>query len=191
MSADEELKRVRRVINAILMTATFIFLASMAVIVQQYISLNREAFESRWFPPATDWTFRDWRVNERDQWEVVVYVFKARPECVYVPNQVTTLRFVTPEGRIGETRYNFEGDSTPGSNRTIGWQRLDDRIVISEPNLPEGTRFRGSVLHRCTNDSLPTASVFMGVIAGQDDPWPRYVQEWIDNDRQGDPEDYR
>ena len=191
MSADEELDKVRRIINGILMTATFIFLASMAVIVQQYINLNREAFESRWFPPATDWTFRDWRVNDDDQWTVVVYVYKARPECVYVRGQVTTLRYVTPDGRIGETRYTFEGDTTPGNNRTLGWQRLDDNIVVEEQGLPEGTRFRGSILHRCTEDSLPTASTFQGVIAGQDDPWPPYVQQWIDNDRLGGPDDYR
>lgn len=187
---DPDSNQVRKMANLLIFLAGIGFIVSSWVLGSQYLSVNRNGFESRFFPPTVDWTFREWRQEPNGHWSAEVYFFKLRPECIYISDQIVTATFYTPHGEIGETGIAYVGDETPGNNRPDGWQRLDDRVEFLHPEITPGTVMRGNVIHQC-HEGAPTVSGFRDVVVGQDMPWPPYVQEWIDNGRTGLPRDYR
>lgn len=188
--SDLESNTIRRMANLIIALAGFGFIVSTGIIGYQYIQVNKAGFEARVWPPTTDWTFRDWRQEEDGRYSAVVHFLKLRPECIYVSDQIVTVTYVTPLGEIGESLVEFVGDGSPGNSRPQGWQRLDNRMKFLSPDITPGTVLRANFLHRC-HDGLPTISGFRGVVVGLDMAWPTYVQDWLANDRNGSPMDYR
>tara|TARA_R110000796_G_scaffold41118_4_gene101496 strand:- start:166 stop:741 length:576 start_codon:yes stop_codon:yes gene_type:complete len=185
-----ETDMVKRVVNLLLIFALIGFGTSAGMLANQWLSLNKQGLEAKWFPPTEDWTFREWNQEDNGHWSAEVYYYKNRAECLFVPEQILTATFLTPRGDIGESLLAFIGDKTEGNTRPTGWQRIDMRVEFLNPNISHGSLLRGTVLHQC-HDGLPTVSGFREVVAGQDMPWPSYVQEWIDLGRLGMPSDYR
>lgn len=190
MNYDSDTHGVRKMVNLILVFAGLGFIVSVATMGHQYFQVNRSGWEARFFPPTEDWTFRNWRQGESGRWSAEVYFYKARPECIYVANQVITVTYANTLGEVGESRINFIGDETPGSSRPEGWQRADTRVEFLNPEIAPGTVVRGTFLHQC-HEGLPTVSGFNRVVVGVDMPWPPYVQDWLDSGRKGVPGDYR
>lgn len=191
MRVDEtESEGVKKLANLLLMFAVAGFAVSSSLVVNQYLNANKQGIESRYFPPAEDFTFRNWRQEPNGHWSAEVFYFKARPECLYVPTQIVTVTYNNPMGEIGESLIKFIGDSTVGNTRPEGWQRIDKRVEFLDPAIGPGTLIRGSFLHQC-HDGLPTVSRFRSIVVGQDMPWPPYVQEWIDSGLTGTPAEYR
>jgi len=190
MNYDPDTQGVRKMVNLVLALAGLGFIVSAGILGYQYVQVNRSGFEARVWPPTEDWTFRNWQQEENGHWSAEVYFYKARPECIYVQDQIVTVSFANTLGEVGESRIAFIGDVSPGNSRPEGWQRVDTRVELLNSHIDPGTIIRGMFLHQC-HEGLPTVSGFRGVVVGQDMPWPEYVQEWIVSDRQGVPGDYR
>jgi len=187
---DRESVMMKKLVNLILIFAFLGFGTSVAMLANQYISFNKQGIEARWFPPTTDWTFRNWEQDEAGHWTAEVYYLKHRSECIFVSDQILTATYVNPVGDIGESGIFFVGDETEGNTRPTGWQRIDDRVGFSNGNISPGAILRGTVLHQC-HEGLPTVSGFTQVVVGQDMPWPDFVQDWHDAGRIGLASDYR
>jgi len=190
MNIEHETRGMRRLVDLIILLASIGFIASVGILANQYITINRAGLESILWPPTEDWTFRNWRQEPDGTYSAEVYFYKDRPECIFMRDQVISVSFSNPLGVIGESRVRFVGDDTPGNSRPEGWQRVDDRMKFLDAAIVPGTVIRPNVLHQC-HDGLPTVSGFQGVVVGQDMPWPEYVQDWIAADRVGSPSDYR
>lgn len=187
---DPETHAFRRVLNLVMLTAALTFVASITLVLHQYIVLNKSAFESYWFPPTEDWTFREWEQTEDGRWSAVVHFYKAREECIYLRDQIVTVTYQTPEGAYGEAAVEFLGDRTPGNNRPKGWQQIDRRLMFDSPKIVAGTLLTGAVLHQC-HPGVPTVSGFTGVVVGNQMDWPPFVERWVSAGRKGQPRDYR
>lgn len=182
-------RKLHYVANLFLASATIAFFLSLMEVSRDWLEINRESLETRFFPVVTDWTFRDWEQNDEDHWTAVVWVNKRRAECIYVADQVVTVTAITEQGPV-EAAIRFIGDETPGNNRPTGWQRLDARLEIVSSKVDDGDPLKGQVLHRCHESTFPTVSPFGPVTVGVDMPWPDYVKRWIAAGRVGMPEEY-
>jgi len=181
---------LRRVANTIILLAGACFIALLTILFNQYVQINRRAIEARLYPPTEDWTFRGWREEANGHYSAEIYFFKARPECVYLSDQIVSVTYTTPGGQVGETLVRFIDDGSPGNSRDDGWQRLDTRVEFLTSDLEPGAILRSNFLHQC-HEGLPTVSGFQNVVVGVEMPWPPYVQAWLDNDAEGTPSDYR
>lgn len=186
----KDTKALRRTIDLVLALAGIGFIVSAGILGYQYIQVNRSGFEERVWPPTEDWTFRNWRKEENGHWSAEVYFYKARPECIYLKDQIVSVLFTNTLGEIGESSIAFIGDVSPGNSRPDGWQRIDTRVEMLNPKIDSGTIIRGMFLHKC-HEGLPTVSGFRGIVVGKEMPWPKYVKEWIASGRKGTPSDYR
>lgn len=179
-----------RNLNRVLTVAVIAFMVSFGITLNRWLALNQARFETFFFPAVEDFTFRDWQQEPDGTWSAIVWVYKARGECVYIPDQIVTYIGLTPAGETVETTFVSVGDTTPGNNRPDGWQRLDRRQKMNSPEFIPGTRFRGTIMHQC-HDGLPTVSLVGEHIVGVDDPFPAYVNDWLENGMKGRPRDYR
>lgn len=185
-----EFKRLHRLINLGLALAIALFGTFVFLVLNDLFYVKRASFEARFFPVMEDWTFRSWREDpETGFWSAEVWGDKVRPECKFLPEQIITVVALLPDGDSLETTVRFVHDTTPGSSRPEGWQRLDDRMEFESARIEPETILRGAVLHKC-RDGMPTVTAFGPVVVGQDMPWPLRVQAWIENGRRGVPRDY-
>lgn len=165
---DPDTVQIKRLVNLIIGLAgigLIVSLGILGILGNQYIQVNRNGFEARMWPPTSDWTFRDWRQEENGHYSAVVHFMKERRECLYVPDQIVTVTYITPLGDIGEARVRFLGDDSEGNSRTEGWQRLDDRLELLDSEITPGTVIRGNFLHQC-HEGLPIVSGFRNVVVG-------------------------
>ena len=185
-------KDFRRTLDQFLWAATLAFAGSVMVLGNHWLTVNRSALEARFFPVVTDHTFRNWEWDAASGYpSAEVYVYKARAECVYVGNQIETAIGITPDGDILEVLVMYVDDPSPGSNRSVGWQRLDARVVYSSEKLVEGSLLRGQTLHNCLDKTLPNVTSWGPVKVGEDMALPPYVMAWVAAGREGRPSDYR
>lgn len=160
---------LRKYINAFLIAGVSAFIISFTVASVQWYRLNQGWIETRFFPVFAYHSMDDWDRNATGQWSAVVTFEKFRPECVYVAGQIQTVLGDLPDGQIKESTISFIGDDTPGSNRNPGLQTLDRRVQIDDASFTPGTKFWGTVLHKCHPGSL-TVTEFGPFIVGRDGP---------------------
>lgn len=185
--ADE---RFRYWLNRCLLVGMLAFLLSLGFLGNSLVSVYRGDLESYFSPVFVDRTHIDWRRNEDGTWSAVVFLNKRRGACVYLRDQIETAVGLTPEGEAVESRIEYVEDRTPGSNRPVGWQRLDARIHFLDPGIVEGTILRGVVLHQCGSGNV-TVTEWGPVVVGVNQELPYYVRAWVENERRGSPSDYR
>lgn len=140
----------RQKLDLFLTAGVLAFLISFTAASVQWYRINDTWLESYFFPVSTSYSFTDWQQADDLTWSAVAYLEKRRPECVYVSGQIETVLGTTPDGTVYESTVTYLGDMTPGSNRVVGFQRLDTRYRIDNPSFVKGTVFRGQVLHICT-----------------------------------------
>lgn len=161
----------RRNLDWLLAAGVLAFIVSFTAASIQWYRINDNWIETYFFPAASDYSFTDWQEASDGTWSAVVYMNKLRPECVYVAGQIETVLGKTPRGVVDESTVSYVGDKTPGSNRTMGFQRLDNRLRIDEPSFVKGTVFTGSVLHIC-NPGRYTVTTFGPFVVGENSPQP-------------------
>lgn len=170
MSATETF---RRNLDYFLTVALSLFFIAFAVASVQWYRINGSMVETLLFPAVTDWTFKDWQLDDQGLWSAEVWVNKKRLECIYVKGQIETVLGHLPDGEPEESTVTHVGDTTPGSNRSLGYQKLDKRYLIDSPKFVKGTVFGGSILHRCHPGDL-TVSMFGPFVVGVDSQDPNY-----------------
>ncbi len=139
----------RRYLSLFVRAMVYGFAVAVAALTIQWYTFNEQWVETNFYPVATDYTFTDWQKDDQGRWSAVVYMNKQRGECVFVKGQVETVIGTLPTGEVVESNVTHVGDTTFGGNRPPGYQRLDQRYQIDNPEIVEGTVFNGSVLHRC------------------------------------------
>jgi len=185
-----EFKRLHRMVNVGLALAIALFGTFVFLILNDLFYVKRASFEARFFPVMEDWTFRNWKQDPTTGfWSAEVWADKVRPECKFLPGQIQTVIALRPDGDSLEAFVRYIGDTTPGSSRPEGWQRLDRRMEFASAEITPETILRGSVLHAC-RPGMPTTTTFGPVVVGEDTPWPPRVVAWIENGREGVPRDY-
>ena len=198
--------RFRYWLNRYLLVAMLAFLLSAGFFLNSLVAVYRGDLESYFSPVFIDRTHVDWREEADGTWSAVLFLNKRRGACVYVRDQIETAVGLTPDGDAVESRIEYVADLTPGSNRPVGWQRLDARghfldpgtVTVPlhtrshflDPGIVEGTVLRGVVLHQCGSGTV-TVTEWGPVIVGVDEELPYYVEAWVANDRRGSPYDYR
>jgi hypothetical protein len=159
--------RFRRNLNVFLWTGVISFLIFFTMASLQWYRINSSAIETILYPVVKEYQFRDWQRDPQGSWSAMVFVDKVRPECIYVAHQIETVVGITPDGETVESTISYMGDKSPGSNRPIGLQRLDQRVRIDNPAFVKGTKFWGSVLHNC-HEGLPTVTEYGPFTVGVD-----------------------
>lgn len=182
--------RFRYWLNRYLLVAMLAFLLSAGFFLNSLVAVYRGDLESYFSPVFIDRTHVDWREEADGTWSAVVFLNKRRGACVYVRDQIETAVGLTPDGEAVESRVEYQEDLTPGSNRPVGWQRLDARVHFLDPGIVRGTVLRGVVLHQCGSGNV-TVTEWGPVVVGVDEELPYYVRAWADNGRRGVPYDYR
>jgi len=161
--------RFRSKLNYFLSAGVGAFLIFFTLASVQWYRINGGLIETKFFPVFEYLTMDDWERNPTGQWSAVVTFEKFRPECVYVSGQIETVLGDLLDGDTKESTISFIGDTTPGNNRPTGVQQLDQRVQIDDPEFVPGTKFWGTVLHRCHSGSL-TVTEFGPFIIGQNGP---------------------
>lgn len=182
--------RFRYWLNRYLLAALAAFFLSTGFLLTSLVSVYRGDLESYFSPVFIDRTHIDWREESDGTWSAVVFLNKRRGACIYVRDQIETAVGLTPSGEAVESRIEYVEDRTPGSNRPVGWQRLDSRIHFLDPGIVAGTVLRGVVLHQCGNGSV-TVTEWGPVVVGESQELPYYVEAWAAAGRVGVPSDYR
>lgn len=182
--------RFRYWLNRYLLVAMLAFFLSGGFLLASLVSVYRGDLESYFSPVFIDRTHLGWTQEPDGTWSAVVFLNKRRGACVYVEDQIETAVGLTPSGEAVESRIEYVEDLTPGSNRPVGWQRLDARVHFLDPGIVEGTILRGVVLHQCGSGSV-TVTEWGPVTVGEDQELPYYVKAWADAGRVGVPSDYR
>lgn len=180
----------RRRVNIFTLASFIAFLICVILTGQNWYQMNSGKIETRFYPVVTNYTYRDWRQEPNGNWSAVVFIYKERPECVYIKEQIETVIGITPDGDPVEALVKYIDDPSPGSNRPAGWQRLDKRVELVSDKITQGTSIRGTLLHQC-REGTATVSMYGPSIVGQNDPLPEYVMKWMENGRVGLPSDYR
>lgn len=162
-------EKFRRNLDYFLTAGVLAFLVSFTAASIQWYRINQGWIETTFFPVVQYEEFDDWQRNSAGQWSAVVTINKLRPECVYVSGQIQTVLGDFPDGEIKESTLSFIGDNSPGNTRPKGVQKLDKRVQIDDASFVPGTKFWGSVLHKCHDGNL-TVTEFGPFVLGQDGP---------------------
>ena len=189
---DVKMKSSQKRLNRILLMAGAMFVVSAGVLTKVYLDMNERTLESRFFPVFTDRTHLNWEQSETGAWSSETFLNKIRP-CDYDKKQIETMVGYTPEGEFVESGVRYVDDPSPGSNRPLGWQRLDRRVEIVNPKVVGGSVMRGTIKHKCDPDNPEKTTItnYGPFVVGEPEVLPYYVDAWIQTGRQGRPSDYR
>jgi len=182
--------KFRNRLNITLIATGITFFTTLAITTHAIVRMNETRIKEYLYPVVEDWTFRDWRLEEDGYWSAVVYINKIRGECEYVKDQIPTVLGIDITGEPMEAILAFIDDQSEGNSRPTGWQRLDNRVKITNENFLTGTVFRGVMLHNC-GDEKPFITEYGPFVVGIETEFPDYVKLWIDSERVGRPSDYR
>ncbi len=169
-----------RNLNLLITAALIMFLSGAFVLASQWIGSSGGWIESKFFPASKDHTFVNWVLDEETHtWSADFYMNKQRPECLPVKGQIIALIGKLPRGTTARSSVSFTGkDGTTNlggtMNRVLGWQKIEKRFNIDNPDFVIGTIARGTIYYDCHEGSL-TVTEFGPFVVGEDGVFPSYA----------------
>ena len=190
-----ESKKLHKRRNILMTAAGMAALIGLGFGASHFLQSYKSEVETKFFPAFKDYSATEWLVEDDGRRSSITFLDKVRGECRYNIDQKEVAVGFTLNGKAIETgiEYLKFNEQQEDFSRPVGWQRLARRVKYTNPKIPEGSVLRGSVEHYCDveHPDRVTTTQWGPIEVGKDSSMPYYVILWMENGRQGFPEDYR